>query len=505
MVPAAQKQKDDQPDSACPPPHGPSGSIPVNPQLPKDLAETLGQAEVLRHAYLVGGCVRDTLLGLPVKDFDFEVFGVDYETLAEGLRPFGRVDLVGRSFGIIKLSLGGAIHDFGIPRRDSKVGPGHRGFEIGFDPNLALRDAARRRDFTINALMYDPRRGEILDFFGGQSDLEARRLRHTSEAFAEDPLRVLRGMQFVARFDLTPDPDTIALCRNIAGLAPELAVERVREEWWKWAARSRVPSAGLRFLEATRWIQYFPEVAAMRGVPQDPEWHPEGDVFTHTCHCLDALADLPEWRSAEETDRAVLMFAVLAHDFGKATCTQQVERDGRTRIISPGHEQASGALASAFFERLRLPHAVQARCVPLVVNHMAHFQEASERGIRRLARRLAPETVERLCVLMTADAMGRPPRPRQIPQAVEVLRRLATHLQVIEGAPKPILQGRHLLELGFAPGRDVGRWTAAAFEAQLDGRFRDLDGARQWLAAQPDFPPQKEIASGDPTPPAASP
>ncbi|MBL9137113.1 MAG: HD domain-containing protein [Verrucomicrobiales bacterium] len=465
----------------------------MNLPLPQDLAALLTQAEVLRQAYLVGGCVRDTLLGLPVKDFDVEVFGIDYETLADGLRSFGRVDLVGRSFGIIKLSLGGAIHDFGIPRRDSKIGPGHRGFEVGFDPELAPRDAARRRDFTINALMYDPRQRKVLDFFGGQADLEARRLRHTSPAFGEDPLRVFRGMQFAARFHLTPDPATVELCRTMVDHAPELAIERVREEWWKWASRSRVPSAGLRFLDATHWIRHFPEIAALRGVPQDPEWHPEGDVFTHTCHCLDALAGLPEWTSAEETDRVVLMFAVLAHDFGKVSCTQHVERDGRMRIISPGHEQASGTFAAAFFERLKLPNAVHSRCLPLVVHHMAHFQEATERAVRRLARRLAPETIEHLCVVMTADAMGRPPRPRQIPPTVDILRRLAAQLKVLEEAPKPILLGRHLLDLGFAPGRQVGHWTAAAFDAQLDGCFHDLEGARRWLFDQVGFPARTRL------------
>jgi tRNA nucleotidyltransferase (CCA-adding enzyme) len=456
--------------------------------LPPELDDLLRHAKVLRQAYLVGGCLRDALIGLPVKDFDIEVFGVDYEALAAGLLPFGRVDLVGRSFGVIKLSLASGIYDFGIPRRDSKIGPGHRGFAVGFDPDLTPRDAAMRRDFTINALMYDPRTREILDFFGGREDLAARRLRHTSQAFAEDPLRVLRGMQFASRFNLTPEPATIDLCRSMVDQAPELAVERVREEWWKWASRSRVPSAGLRFLEATAWIRHFPEIAALRGVPQDPEWHPEGDVFTHTCHCLDALVELPEWQAAGELDRVVLMLSVLAHDFGKATCTQTADREGRLRVISPGHEQASGPLASVFFERLRFPNSVHERAVPLVLNHMAHFQEASERGVRRLARRLAPETVEHLCVVMTADAMGRPPRPKQIPETVRVLRQLATNLRVIDAAPKPILLGRHLLARGFSPGREVGRWTAAAFDAQLDGRFHDLEGAHRWLQEQSGFP-----------------
>ena len=202
---------------------------------------------------------------------------------------------------------------------------GHKGFEVHFDPDIAPREAASRRDFTINALMFDPRTGEYLDFFGGRKDLEKRLLRHTSAAFVEDPLRVLRGMQFAARFDLTPAPETVELCRSIVQTFPELAVERVGMEWFKWALMSRRPSAGLRFLQTTGWLRHFPEIEALVGTPQDPEWHPEGDVFTHTCHCCDALAELPGWQGANETTRQVLMFAVLAHDFAKPQTTHEAE------------------------------------------------------------------------------------------------------------------------------------------------------------------------------------
>lgn len=459
----------------------------MNLDLPSDLSRLLREVPALNRSYVVGGSVRDALLGREVKDFDVEVFGIDYDELARALRPFGRADLVGRSFGVIKLSLGASVHDFSIPRRDSKIGPGHRGFEVKFDPGITPQVAAARRDFTLNALMYDPRRAEILDFFGGQQDLERRVLRHTSPAFEEDPLRVLRGMQFVGRFQLTPAPETIEVCRKMASSFPELAVERVREEWFKWASLSTLPSAGLRFLESTDWIRHLPELDAIRNVPQEPQWHPEGDVFTHTCHGLDALVGLPEWREADEPSRIVWMLAVLTHDFGKAVCTAVVEREGHRRIVSPGHERASGDLARSFLERLRAPNSILDRVLPLVVNHMAHFQEVSERAVRRLARRLAPETVEHLCVVMTADAMGRPPRPPEIPATVRALRQVAMDLQLANEAPKPILLGRHLLALGFEPGREIGRWTDAAFEAQLDGKFSDVEGAYAWLADQPDF------------------
>ena len=255
----------------------------------------------MSRAYLVGGAVRDALLGLPAgRDFDIEVFGVNYEQLVQALSRWGRTDLVGRSFGVVKLNTGSDCqYDFTVPRQDSKVAPGHKGFEVEFDPAITPEEAAARRDFTINSIMYDPRAQEILDFFGGAADLRNRVLRHTSAAFAEDPLRVLRGMQFAGRFALTAAPETVEICRAMKSAFPELAVERVREEWFKWAQSSTVPSAGLRFLAATEWVDHFPEIKSMMGMPQEPEWHPEGDVFVHTCHCCDALARLEQWQAED--------------------------------------------------------------------------------------------------------------------------------------------------------------------------------------------------------------
>lgn len=394
-------------------------------ELPSDLARILRDAPVLRRAYVVGGSVRDALLGQPGKDFDFEVFGVGFEELAAGLRPYGRVDIVGRSFGVAKLSLAGAIHDFSVPRCPSPVPPGPHAPGVSAPPEASPRQAAARRDFTLNALMWDPRTGELLDFFGGEGDLRNRVLRHTGPSFVEDPLRVLRGMQFAARFDLVATPETVALCRRLVDTYETLAIERIREEWFKWATRAARPSAGLRFLEETGWLRHYPELQALRGVPQDPEWHPEGDVLEHTGHCLDALVDLPEWRAASGPDRAVATLAVLTHDLGKAVVTRAVERDGRRRIVSPGHDRIGMPLAEAFLRRIRAPRYMMERVPPLVGNHMVHLEEISERAVRRLARRLHPETIEHLCLVMTADAFGRPPRPRVVPAGVETLERIA--------------------------------------------------------------------------------
>jgi tRNA nucleotidyltransferase (CCA-adding enzyme) len=450
--------------------------------LPAALITILAETAELKQAYLVGGCVRDWLLGIPNKDYDLEVFGVGYERLVRALARWGKTDLVGRSFGVVKLATAsGHVFDFSLPRRDSKIAPGHKGFEIAFEPSITPREAASRRDFTINALMYDPRRREVLDFFGGSADLKARILRHTSEAFKEDPLRVLRGMQFVSRFDFYWAVETAELCRTMKASFAELAVERVREEWFKWAAKSTVPSAGLKYLAATGWLEHFPEIQALVGTPQDLEWHPEGDVFVHTCHCCDALVKMPDWQASDEESRIVLCLAVLAHDFGKPPTTQRAIRDGRERIVSPGHEEAGGPLTERFLERINAPMAIRQRVVPLVMHHLAHLQSVTDRSVRRLAKRLEPESIKNLCVVMAADHAGRPPKPPDLPEAVRQLLAKASELKVQSQAPRPILMGRHLLELGLKPGKEFGAILDRAYEAQLEGHFLDLPQAWEWL------------------------
>ncbi len=385
--------------------------------IPEELVAMLRATAELQRSYLVGGGVRDWLLGIPNKDFDIEVFGVSYEQLAAGLAQWGRTDLVGRSFGVVKLTTGGGrTYDFSIPRRDSKVAPGHKGFEISFDPSITLEEAAARRDFTINALMFDPRRGEVLDFFGGRADLERRVLRHTSAAFSEDPLRVLRGMQFIARFGLAPAPETVELCRRI-------------------------------------------------------------------------MADqLPDWQAADAESRIVYTLAVLAHDFAKPQTTQAGLKDGQPRIVSPGHQEAGGPLTEQFLNRINAPAGVRERVIPLVTHHLAHLQRVTDRSVRRLAKRLEPATIRELVLIITADQYGRPPRPQLVSERVRELQARAEELQVQSSAPKPILMGRHLIELGLEPGTDLGTILEAAYEAQLEGKFYDLPHALQWLAAEETLP-----------------
>jgi tRNA nucleotidyltransferase (CCA-adding enzyme) len=453
--------------------------------LPPQLDRILRGNPNLQEAYVVGGSVRDWLLGRPVKDFDIEVFGVSEQRLLTTLRPHGRVDQVGRSFGVFKVTVpSGETYDFSLPRRDSKVAPGHIGFEIQFDPALDPLTASSRRDFTINSMMWHPDRQQLLDLHGGQADLRAGILRHTSAAFPEDPLRVLRGMQFAGRFNLVGSPETLAMARSIQSSYPELARERVREEWYKWALQSTVPSAGLRFLKDSGWLTHFPELQSLIGQVQDVEWHPEGDVWNHTLHCLDALVQLQEWNEAASEQRMVWAWTVLLHDSGKVGSTREDLRDGRIRIVSPGHEIASLPRAEVWMNRIGVSMGVQERVLPLIANHMIHRAEVSPRSVRRLAQRLAPASIAELTVVLTADAHGRPPRPKSIPPVVPLLLAEAAAQAISNHAPKPILQGRHLLEWGWNPGPQFTPVLARALDAQLDGVFADLEGARRWLEVE---------------------
>lgn len=455
--------------------------------LPEDLRAMLDAVRRVARPRLVGGGVRDRLLGQAPKDFDVEVAGSDFETLQRALEPFGATDIVGRSFGVIKVRsrASGSEYDFSLPRRESKTGAGHRGFAVQPDPTLSDAEAAARRDFTINAIALDPFSGELIDPHGGQRDLEKRLLRHTSMAFVEDPLRVLRAFQLAARFDLTLAPETAELCRAIAPTYTELPVERVWGEWEKWASKSLRPSRGLAVLEETDWLKHFPEIAALRRTPQEPDWHPEGDVFTHTQHCLDALVASDTWQQSDAPRRRLLMFAVLAHDFGKPSTTSYAEKRGAMRWVSPGHEAAGGPIAKDFLRRIGAPLEYDVPVVALVVHHLAHHHGAADftdTSVRRLARKLAPATIDDLAAVMHADANGRPPLSTpEIHARVDQLVAKAHALALTDAAPKPIVLGRHLLALGRKPAPDFKAILDAAFEAQLDGAFADEESGVAWL------------------------
>jgi tRNA nucleotidyltransferase (CCA-adding enzyme) len=395
--------------------------------------------------------------------------------------------LVGRSFGVVKLQAAGEEVDFSVPRRDSKIGLHHRDFRAEFDAGITPEEAARRRDFTINAMGWDPVEGTLLDFFGGERDLRDRVLRATSGAFPEDPLRVLRGMQFAARFGMTLEPETAALCRGIADQYATLAAERVEGEFMKWAEKGREPGRMAGYLRDSGWDVHFPEIADLAGTPQDPEWHPEGDVSVHTMHVVNAAAAIAERDGLVGEARATLLFAALCHDFAKPKTTQKREREGRMRWSSWGHEPEGGPMARTFLERIHVKATIVDCVVPLVENHLAasHVGQGAvtAKAIRRLASRLAPASIAQLLQLIEADYSGRPPLPKGLPDGGVRIREAAQLHAVSQGPPVRLVQGRHVLPYyeGRA-GKHIGQVVEAAYEAQLDGTFSEMDGALEWVA-----------------------
>lgn len=446
---------------------------------PDQRSACLRIAEALRaaggRALLVGGCVRDGLLGVRSKDIDMEVYGLTAERVESVLGASFQLNAVGRAFGVFIVK--GYGIDVALPRRESKTGPKHGDFQVEGDPTMTPEEAALRRDFTINAISYDPLERVLLDPCGGQKDLAERRLRHVSDAFGEDALRVLRGMQFVARFGLEAEADTVAICRGLDPL--HLPQERIWDEWKKMLLRGVDLSAGLHFLQDCEWLQYFPELAALVGCEQDPKWHPEGDVWTHTGHCLDAFA---KERTGDDWEDLVVGLAVLCHDFGKPETSY---RDDTGRIRSPRHDVLGVPVAERFLERLTRQKAIFEEVLPLVEQHMhplaLYRDQSGDSAIRRLAARV--KRLDRLVRVAYADQCGRPPQVVDgFPEGEWLLRR-AEALSIRDNAPKPILLGRHLIELGMQPGKAFKGVLDVCYEAQMEGRFTDEAAGLRFLQA----------------------
>lgn len=431
---------------------------------------------------IVGGGVRDALLGLHPKDFDLEVYGVEpdrLDSIVDSLEPTWK-DVVGKSFGVLKVRFGEDDIDISIPRRESKSGSGHKGFQVIGDPTMTPEDAARRRDFTVNALAMDPFTDEVLDFFGGQKDLSRGILRATDpERFRDDPLRVLRTMQFAGRFGFTVEKGTLSICREMAQ-KPEFAnlpAARIGEEWSKLLLKSPKPSVGLEIgLETGAFNVLHPELAALVDVRQDPKWHPEGDVFKHTSMVVDAAADIVKREGLKGDDALTVLLGALCHDFGKTATTQFI--DGRWRSL--GHESAGKAPTASFLSNMGFGKNIESRVAPLVANHLFPIHaagDANDAAIRRLARRLQPATIKELVWVSEADHRGRGVPWDGFPAGAALLKR-AEEMSISVSGPKPILMGRHLMdELHWEPGKYFGKVLKDIFEAQIDGRITKFDEA----------------------------
>lgn len=423
-------------------------------------------------ALIVGGWVRDQLLGQPSKDVDMEVYGVPASELKPLLERFGPVNTVGESFTVYKV----ADVDVALPRRDSRVGRGHRGFDVAGEPSLSVAEAARRRDFTINAIAWDPLTGEYEDPYEGRRDLEGRVLRAVDpRTFGEDSLRVLRAVQFAARFEFELEPGTREICRRLT--LDDLPAERIWGELEKLLLQAAHPSVGFTLaLELGVVDRLLPELGTLVGCAQEPDWHPEGDVWVHTLMVVDEARRRID--DLERPQQIAVMLGAVCHDLGKPLTTSFV--DGRIRSID--HEQAGVAPATAVLDRLNIHTVggfdVRKHVLGMVAHHLKPHAfsktqpPAGDGAFRRLAQKVDLDLLARVAM---SDCVGR--AGYHDCSGIDWFLERARQLGVQHAAPEPILKGRHLLDLGVEPGPRMGQILRQIYEQQLDGQLRTLDAA----------------------------
>jgi tRNA nucleotidyltransferase (CCA-adding enzyme) len=441
-----------------------TGSLDTAIRIAERVSEAGGRA------LIVGGWVRDRIMGRPCKDVDLEVYGLDASRLRELLAEFGSVNTVGESFTVYKV----ADVDVALPRRESRTGRGHKGFEVTGDPRLSFEEAARRRDITINAIGWDPLTSGYIDPFNGRRDLDARLLRAVDlETFGEDSLRVLRVIQFAARFEFALDAATADLCRTIP--LDDLPAERIWGEVEKLLLHAARPSIGFRLaLDLAVIDKLFPEVKALVGCEQEPEWHPEGDVWVHTLMVIDEAR-----KRIDDLDRprqVSVMLGALCHDLGKPPTTAFV--DGRIRSID--HEQAGVAPATAVLDRLNIHTMdgfdVRREVLGITAHHLkpGMFRQSrtpvGDGAFRRLAQKVDLELLARVA---KSDCLGR--TGGFDCSAMDWFLERARQLGVEHAPPAPLVMGRHLLALGMNPGPRVGVVLKQIYEKQLDGSIVTLD------------------------------
>lgn len=409
-------------------------------------------------AYYVGGCVRDSLMGIESKDIDIEIHGLTEDELERILQPYGDCRSVGKSFGIHtieRLSL-----DIAMPRRERNTGDGHRDLDVQTDPFLGTLEAARRRDFTVNALMKDVLTGEVIDHFGGEEDLKNGILRHVDDrTFPEDPLRVLRGAQFAARFGFTIAPETRDLMKKVPLGA--LSGERVEGELKKALLRSRRPSVFFEALADTEAADiWFPEITALRDVPQDPLWHPEGNVYIHTMQVLDEAAAL---RSRAEEPYS-FMLSALCHDLGKASATETV--DGH--IHAYDHEKAGIVPAAAFLERIRSSKEILRYVESMILLHMKPTAMYRARSRIKNTNRLFDDAIcgNDLILLAEADWKGSCCTEDFSPAESFLRERLSVYEEIMA---RPCVTGADLIRCGVEPGREFSDFLSYAHKLRLAG------------------------------------
>lgn len=429
----------------------------------------------------VGGFVRDHFTGHTTLDLDIELYGVtSLDELEILLKPFGKVGLFGKSFGVLKLSYEGYLIDFSPPRTESKSGFGHKGFETVWFSDLDFAAASRRRDFTINAIGYDPLEHQFLDPYGGIDDLANKRLVCVDpETFVDDPLRILRAVQFAARFELTCDESLLALCREMItnGALNELPKERIFEEFKKLLLLSQRPSIGLIVLREMGGLEFFTPLDKLETTPQEADSHPEGSVWNHTLMALDTMATM---RRGSWRDDIVLMLAVLLHDIGKPDTTIAL----KGVLNAPKHAETGFEIARNWLNRITEDKDLIERILPLVLYHgtprKLHRTGADDSDILHLSTHVC---INDLISVAEADFFGRSfnsPEPETF-ESGEWLYERASALGVLYEPPLPLLMGRDLISFGLTPSEEFKSILHNAYNAQLNQEFTTREGALQWL------------------------
>ena len=409
-------------------------------------------------AYYVGGCVRDRLRNVESKDIDIEIHGLSPETVENILDSLGHRRSMGESFGIY--SLDGYDVDIALPRKEKCCGRGHRDFDVLVDPFIGEEKAAIRRDFTINALYENILTGEILDFFGGREDIEKGVIRHINdETFSEDPLRVLRGCQFAARFNYTIAPETVALCSKMHLEA--LAKERIMGESEKALLKADRPSIFFTALKEMGQLSYwFPEVEGLIGIEQNPRFHAEGDVFNHTMLVLDECVKFRE-KAAYPLG---FMFSALCHDFGKAVATEVVKGE----IHAYGHEFMGLDLTENFMSRLTSNKKLKEYVLNLSKYHMKPNAMILAGSKIKSTNKLFDKAIdpEGLIYLATADAAGSISKEKKESLLAPLFERYEIYKEYMA---RPFVTGKDLIRAGVEPGEKFSELLEEAHSLRLAG------------------------------------
>lgn len=476
--------------------------------IPEDVRDiALSIFEAGGKAFLVGGWVRDQLLGASSKDYDFEVYNLSLDGLEQTLQRFGEIDSVGKSFGVLRIK--NYDIDFSLPRTESKVEKGHKGFRVVPHPNLDIERAALRRDLTINSMSVNMATGELVDPYNGLKDIEDKKLQFVrGDTFVEDPLRALRVAQFIARLGFTPTAELTVLCQSLD--LSELPGERLQTEFDKLLLKGQVEfiQTALEWLVSANLLRFFPELEALVGTQQDPIWHPEGNVWVHTLMVVEEAAKL---RTGNADHDKVLMYGALCHDLGKPATTtfeaegQQVLWDDwqaawqtyqgqsgsgvsailadRPRIRSRAHEAAGVKPTQKLLGQLMMSNDLIEAVCAIVEEHLAPHtflkNKATPKAFRRLARKLgqAGTSIEMLHKVATADHFGRATPDafaREYPAGDWFLNK-AGEMEIKEEGPKDIVMGRHLIARGWTPGPQFGPVLDQCREVQYETGWTDPD------------------------------